>query len=211
MGDKQVGATKALASFCSSLSYEQLPPEVVDKDYWGDRNWEIADVAAEEFKKKYGALAIPVESLEEAHELEHFGKKGVVTSATARKLLKSSVGSIATAREEIRKADSRVWQLDELNDLETARLRFAVELLEPYVGKIKHRVVEFHDKATMGTYVDGMISIARSTLGCKWRTLQVVIHECSHLYGGDGEMSHVGKIEEMWMSVVRRIVEGGGE
>ena len=56
-----------------------------------------------------------------------------------------------------------------------------------------------------GLHTNGY-SLARKVLLDRHETLGTLIHEHSHGWGGDGSLDHSQKIEEMWVSVARKMM-----
>ncbi len=176
--------------------------------YLGEVPTPLADRAAEKFFNRFGSLAIPVGSLEQAARLEHLGRRGIVVGDIMRNILSVRVASYESI---INSLDARIKHTftsrDDLAPNELASLHAARMLLQAAgVEETYHvNVVDFVDQ-TLGLYANGEVYLSRATLANKHSALETLVHEVAHhLGGGDGEKSHVVHIERIWSQIVEHL------
>lgn len=175
----------------------------------------VKEVAAKKFQKAYGPDALPVASLEQSQQVEHFGKKGVVCSSKPlRAVLEQKLGSAAQNGERLAKETTKLYGWHELASEEKHNLERALFLIgaEERVGLSDVDVADFRDSKIRGLFFgdSGRIQIAKSVLANRDATLRVLVHEAAHKAGGgDGEKDHVSNIERIWSGIVARLTSGG--
>ena len=169
--------------------------------------------AKDDFCAKFGADAVPVSSLAESKDLEHFGKKGVVVNKPLKAVLQAVMGSTETVKENLKKEASRSYSWAELSEVEKANLEQAIFLINGaeklVLGEIE--VVDFRSANLLGLFdgSSGRVSVAKKCLASRKETLRILVHEVSHRQGADGDKSHVERIENIWSAIVERL--RGGE
>ena len=94
----------------------------------------------------------------------------------------------------------------DLTELEVDNLGWALAILGRVNVSLAPKVVTFFRPDLLGLYKGGEIFIARKVLLDRHETLGTLIHEHSHGWGGDGSLDHSQKIEEMWVSVARKMM-----
>lgn len=167
----------------------------------------IKDFFADTFKDRYGNDAIPVKSMADSREVEHFGKIGVVVNPAMLAILEQRVDSFEKTKEKLRNEVTKTYGWHDLGPQERENLTWAADLLtqaaetEDLMGTLD--VVDFRSESLMGLYKNGRILVARRMLEDDCRTLEVLIHEWCHRFGGDGDKSHVGHIEATWAKCMK--------
>ena len=155
------------------------------------------------FIKKHGENSIPVASIEEARELEHFGKLGVLVSDEGlRKALQEVIGDFASIKKALALATLTVWQWDQLTAAEQAVYKACADRLAPLPPV---EVVDFHEAGLLGTCIGvDKIQIARKLLASEKDCLRTLVHEVAHYTtgAGDGEKAHVSEIEGIWAALM---------
>jgi hypothetical protein len=170
--------------------------------------------AKEDFCAKFGDDAVPVSSLAESKDLEHLGKRGVVVNKPLKAVLQAVMGSTDTVRENLKKEASRSYSWSELSGEEKKNLEQAIFFVSgaEKVALDEIEVVDFRSENLMGMFDggSGRVSIAKKCLVSRKETLRILVHEVSHRQGGDGDKSHVERIENIWSTIAERL-RGSGE
>lgn len=164
---------------------------------------------AAKFTAQFGANAVPVMSLGDSIELEHYGKKGIVVAKTLGGMLADVLGTkeavLARSRTEVTKTFS--W--NELDADERQNLLAAIALVEIVRPDVRLLdlvdVVTFRSPTLLGQYKDGRILLAQNKLHDGDETLATLVHEFAHAHGGDGEKGHVAAIEHLWRDIVKTL------
>jgi hypothetical protein len=156
---------------------------------------ELGKAIADEFERRYGENAVPVNSIGEAHDIEHFGKRAVVTNKAIQKVIANNLGDLAVRKLEFGREATFV-QLDELTAGERAILDSAVRLINSVYAEFSIdlvQVVEFADDKTNALFnkESKVTQIARRQLASYGSTIVSLSHEASHQWGGDdGSLQH---------------------
>lgn len=163
----------------------------------------VQALAVETFVKRHGEMAIPVANLAESHEVEHFGRTGVVVNGPLRTILEGKFGKLANIREKLKNEVTRTYSWDELAPDGNNLLR-AVGLVSPHapISLEDIEVVDFRSEELRGLYCNGKIQIARKVVTDRAMCLRVLVHEVAHCLGSDGEKGHVAEIERIWSQIV---------
>ena len=167
------------------------------------------DFVVAKFTERHGADAVPVQTLSESKDIEHLGKKGVIVSKQLGTVLAKKLGDAFTVKDKLAKEEVTRYGWSSLSEVEKAILTDAVTLInevEP-LSLDNIEVVDFRDPKLMGQFKgkDGQILIAKKYLTDADETLAILVHEASHRQGGDGEVDHVRRIENIWMRIVRNL------
>lgn len=176
----------------------------------------VKEIAVKKFQEAYGPDALPVASLEQSQQVEHFGKKGVVCSSKPlRAVLEQKLGSAAQNGERLAKETTKLYGWHELTSEEKHSLERALFLVsaEEPIGIADVDVADFRDEKIRGLFFrdTGRIQISKSVLSDRATTLRVLVHEAAHKAGGgDGEKDHVSNIERIWSGIVARLTAAGG-
>ena len=161
----------------------------------------------EKFSKRYGADAVPVETVEESKDIEYYGKKGIVCTKQLGALLNVTIGDFKKVRESLRNETKHSYSWHELSTEERDCFESTVSILETALGKKELMklvdIVDFASSDLEGLFRDGRIQIRHSFLKQPAKFLQVMIHELAHqiTYDDDGGKNHVSTIEDIWMKV----------
>lgn len=156
---------------------------------------------AADFVSKHGEKALPVGTLAESSELQHYGMVGVVCSSQLRALLEKNLGTFDHNRGKLRNSPSRSYGWHELSAQEQRTLRDCEDLAG---GKVDE-ICDFRDAGLMGLFLDGRILLAKRVLSDRYETMQTLVHEVAHKAGGDGEKGHVEEIERIWSNIVKKL------
>lgn len=168
--------------------------------------------AARLFAERYGAEAVPVATLADSKDVEHLGKKGVVVPKSLKAVLETTFGTTDKIKEGLRNEVVKTYGWHELSEAERANLERAVALVsavEP-VALDTIDVVDYRDEKILGMYhgATGRVSLKKGRLADRKETLATLVHEVAHRQGGDGDHSHVGRIEAIWAGIVENLTGG---
>ena len=160
--------------------------------------------AVDAFVTRHGAKAVPVSNLGESHDLEHFGRLGVVVSAGMRAILESRMGTLAKVQEELKNEVTRTYGWHELSFAQKKNVARAVHLVNAQspVELSEINVVDFGSADLEGTFGGNGIQVSARIAESASACLMVVVHEVAHRSGHDGEKGHVCEIERIWSGIV---------
>jgi len=170
------------------------------------------DALVAEFQTRNGEDALPVRSMAESREIEHFGRKTVVVPVAVAEILEQKLGSFRSVQEKLKKSTVKSYSWSDLSADEQANYNYAQELLlaAGVCAELPSaRIVDFNDPALAGLAGGGEIQIARTVMADKYVFLSTLIHEVAHVSTGasDGEHAHVAAIEASWVKVFRHQAE----
>lgn len=167
----------------------------------------VVDHVAQRFIDTHGATAVPVSNLAEAQEVEHLGVRGVIVNRQQAAILQRKMGDLPTIKARLSQESKSEFSWADLTGREQDNLTDAIEQLGAVANVALSRVhiVEFRAEHMLGQYRDGEISIARKVLADPDETLRVLVHEAAHEEGTDGTKSHIQRVEELWMQIVRNL------
>ncbi len=172
-------------------------------NYMIDEN--LRSYIRDRFIEKYGTNAMPVSNLSESKILEHFGKNGIIVTAQLKNVL-SNGKSFDKVQTELSKEIVKKYSWSELTPDERSNIDEAIKLInESKAAEVSLEfinIVNFNSVNIRGMYINGTIFLGKNILNNKDTTLRVLVHEVAHYYGGDGEKSHVSKMEEIWSDIV---------
>ncbi len=167
----------------------------------------IIDRMVARFKERHGDNAVPVRSLAECQDVEHFGVKGVVVSEAMAAVLRKSLGNAETTKAKFAKSTMKEISYGDLTYDQRTALFSAIETVSVANSLVDVRkrvhVVEFRDECLQGLHHGERIEIALKVLDDEYETLRVLVHELAHDNGVDGEKGHVAQIERMWCNIAR--------
>ncbi len=157
--------------------------------------------------------AIPVLSLEESADIEHFGVRGIVVTKAQHALLKKTIGDSKAVRERLATEVVKVYSISQLTNAQRTSLYNNLDLMTnalKLTNSLLKRVdvVDFRSATLQGMAKDGRILIARKMLDDANESLTVLIHEFAHDNGSDGDKGHVATIERFWCDVVTYLRKG---
>ena len=173
---------------------------------------DVKEQLKEIWEEDYGDL-YPVSYIEEKNELENAGLMCVVVPDNFSKIMRSILG---TPEELLKRIREKVLGTYELNDL-TEDERETLKIAKGYLNKtflsqysfIPVEVGKFKEKSNVGGMFLNFekIIINRTILKDFYRTIQVLIHEYSHVVGSDGTRKHTSAIETAWAEVLKFLIE----
>lgn len=181
--------------------------EVETLNSWDHIPDTVAAYVAKDFKDTYGENAFPVTSLEASKSLEHLGMRGVVVPRQLANVLCKTFGDASKVTESLKKEVTKTYSWSDLDDEEKQSLIENISLMNDIelVTLDIVDVVDFRSPELQGQFKDERILIARKYLKDRFETLSILIHELAHRKGGDGDKSHVSRIEHMWRDVHRKV------
>lgn len=166
----------------------------------------VSEYAVAEFRRRHGDTAIPVANLGESHEVEHFGRKGIVVNGVLRLVLEGKLGKLASVREKLKTETVRLYSWGDLSDNAKTNLHRAIALISPHatvsLGDVD--VVDFRSDELRGIYSEGRIQLSSKIVEDRALCLRVLVHEVAHSLGSDGEKGHVAEIERIWSAIVEQ-------
>lgn len=195
-----------IQSYLHMLDNQAADLNGLDSYYAGNLPESVRKRAVEQFKRRHGEQALPVENLAQAADIEHLGARGVVCPKALLAVLQAELGNIDIARQKLADMPAKQYSWHELTEQERANIERAIALVTPHepVGLDTVDVCDFRREDILGLYRDGRKMLAKEILGDRSRTLEVLIHEVAHKYGADGDKGHVAKIESLWAAIFER-------
>jgi hypothetical protein len=165
---------------------------------------EALEGVAEAFIEEHGEDAVPCENLGECQDLEHLGRKGVITPEPLRVIVSRKIGSVEAVKAELKREVVKTYSWHELDGTERTHLTGAIELIAAVTECSLEDVdvVDFRSETLQGQFKDGRIAIAKRDLADRDLTLEILVHEVAHHAGTDGAKSHVATIEGFWSQIV---------
>jgi len=167
------------------------------------------DFIANKFVQRHGADAVPVLTLSESKDIEHLGKRGIVVSKQLGTVLAKKLGDALQVKERLAKEETTRYGWSDLSATEKATLEDAVALINAVEALTLDtiEIVDFRDPKLMGQFkgTTGQILLAKKHLANADDTLATLVHETAHRGGGDGEVDHVRRIENLWTGIVRNL------
>jgi len=197
-----------MAKFMGLL--EDSAGDVSDLDSYGARQLprEVREQAAASFKEKHGEDAVPVATMLDSKDIEHYGKKGVVVNnKPLQAVLETIFGTADEIKRELANEVAHAYGWSELTYEEKSNLESAIELVnavEP-VTLAEIDIVDFRSEKIEGMYKEDRFLIAKNKLS-RNSALEVLIHEVAHRGASfDGSHSHVCRIEKIWSGIVANL------
>jgi hypothetical protein len=202
-------------SFFTLLQDENSDLEGFSDYNAGDLSDVAVDMVAAKFASLHGSEAIPVENLDQSKQLEHLGRKGVITPKRLRLVVERKQGSLIAVQDGLRKEVIETYSWYDLSDLEKHNLELSVKLIEGIdafpggasVLELVH-VVNFRSDTLLGQFKEGTIFLARKVLVDREETIATMVHEFAHFGGGDGAHGHVALMERLWKGVIKALLDG---
>ncbi len=165
---------------------------------------EIKEHALTAFQARHGVDAIPVDTLAESKDIEHYGKVGIITNRPLTAILRASLGTAAEVKEKLQNEVIKTWAWHELDETERFNLEDAIALINPVapVSLNDIDVVTYLSPTIMGSFMAGRIQVAQNRLNSRETTLETLVHEVAHHSAGDGEHRHISELERIWSGIV---------
>jgi hypothetical protein len=178
-------------------------------------NDDTLSLVAARFESLYGANAVPVENLEQCVQLEHLGRKGVVTPNSLRQVIQRKQGSLSAVADKLRKEILKTYSWFELTTEEKYNITLGTKLIESIEEFPKAKgllslvsVVDFRSDTLLGQFKDGNIFLSKKILVDREETIATMVHEFAHFEGMDGAYGHVSLMEKIWKGVIKAIIDG---
>lgn len=174
-----------------------------------DISTDLSAKVVKHFQEVHGPDAVPVANLAESRDVEHLGKKGIVVSKPLGAVLARTLGDALTVKEGLKKEVLRTYSWGELTEIEQSILTGAIGMIDEVTTLRMENVdvVDFRSDTLNGQfkYEGGRVLIAKKCLASADDTLKVLIHEVAHRVGADGDKTHVQRMEDIWVGVVRNL------
>lgn len=184
-------------------------PDVADMDAYfaGKLPQALVDDAAADFLDRHGDDAVPVSTLGEGQDLEHYGRKGVLVTDGMRAILERTRGPLAKVKADLATEATRVYSWHELTPAQQVHLARALRLVNgaSAVTLDEIQVCDFRSPDLHGLFAPGRIQLSARTVADRAACLQTLVHEVAHRAGGDGEKGHVAQIERIWSAIVENL------
>jgi len=168
------------------------------------------------FIEVHGDKAVPVENMEQSMQLEHLGRKGVVTPKGLRLIIQQRQGTLDSVKGSLEKEVLKTYSWHDLPEEEKATLLQCLELVDHAVRKVLKieasvasilEVVDFRSESLFGQFKSGKVLIAKRILPDRDETLATLLHELAHFAGQDGAHSHIAFLEKLWKGVVGPLLD----
>jgi len=197
-----------LTDFQSLLEEESADMVAMDATSAAEFSEEIRQGMAVKFRSLYGENAVPVANFAESADLEHLGKKGVLTNKVQLAMLQTVFGRPEQIAESLRNEVTAMYSSSDLATGERVNLDLAMGILLRSDRNLDLSfqdidVVTFRSSSLQGQFRDGRILIARSMLSSVIDALAILVHEVAHREGSDGEKGHVARIEQLWKGIAK--------
>lgn len=169
--------------------------------FWGSPT-KFHDQITEEFYLTNGEDAIPVGSIGEAQEAEHFGFRGVVVSKAVQKIIEHKTGSFKDRINQRSLTTERKYSWSDLDQEEKENLTTVVNLVaevEKDISLNKINIVDFIGETVYGTACVVRhggelelvnVNISKKVLKDRAELIDTLVHEVAHKYAGDGDNLH---------------------
>lgn len=146
----------------------------------------------------YGEKAMPVTSLQQARELEHFGIRGILVPEQAAECLAGDARlNLNSTLKTLRHSVSQVIQWSDMSSSEKDVYSSVIDLVSRAADTLDYaelasrlRIVEFNRPELLGTHIEGKIQVSRCALESFEKFVTVLVHELAHDRGSDGDVRH---------------------
>lgn len=156
---------------------------------------ETLDALSNKFTGEYGDNAVPVQSLSDSKELEHYGGKGVVVSGNLKEVLERKLGTFKENKQKLVNSNIKYLSWHDLDDVQKKNFNCAIEMISKVrqIDIDKIQIAEFAEFGIEGQYDsgNGNITISCHILYNLPKLLHTLVHEISHEYGDDGTQNHI--------------------
>lgn len=172
----------------------------------------FSEYLAKRFFEIYGEEAIPVLYDSDAKDISHYGARAIVMSN--KKLVNAIWKHTGTIIDIKKRLAGEVTETHGFESLESdERRNFVTACLFVENGTKKAhmlrehvQVATFGSDKTMGQFRNGEIYIARRLLKDFDQTLNTLVHEVAHFYGGDGESAHIHAIQTIYSNIIKNLM-----
>lgn len=198
-----------MTDFSKLLEREAADIEGVDQYNAMTFEDHVQQTLANDFIRRHGQDAIPVQSLGESQDVEHLGKKGVVVPKSLRAMLEQRLGTVEGNKAKLRNEVTASFGWHDLTAEEKANVERAIELVNgvEQITINEVDIVSFRDDKIRGMFKDSRALLARKIISDRDLCLRVLVHEVAHRTGGDGEKSHVANIERIWSGIIAHLTD----
>lgn len=165
---------------------------------------EVKEQAVAQFKARHGDNAVPVNTLADSKDIEHLGKTGVIVNKPLKAILETILGTTEQIKAELANEVLHSYSWGDLSPEEKTSLEEAVTLVnsvEP-IELTQIDVVDFRSESFLGMSKENRLLLAKKKLSDRNLTLETLVHEISHRFGGDGDHRHVAAMENIWSEIV---------
>jgi len=192
---------------------DQQAPDLDGLDEWSAKylSQTVREEVVKTFKERHGDDALPVTGLSDSKDLEHLGRKGVVSPKPLKAVLESILGTAEQAKQNLRNETTTVYSWGDLSDSEKANLETGVDLISLVrkgVSLDSVDVVDFRDENILGLYKDNRVFVAKKELAVRRDALRVLVHEFGHKISRetDGAKGHTDEVELLWADITEYLL-----
>jgi len=188
----------SLVDFLSSNALEAYA-------YKFNEHSDLVDKVVTEFEKLHGENAVPVLSVSQCTELEHFGMEGIIVSPQLKDVVESKKGIYEKIKGEAAQTAVENFSWSDLSGEEKENLVLTGDLIQAVTGSDildRTKIVRYLDKSLGGRHSGNQIEIAKNQLVSLKKTLNILTHELAHDVGSDGERSHGDKEKDLLLDMV---------
>ncbi|MBI2448857.1 hypothetical protein HYV49_01025 [Candidatus Pacearchaeota archaeon] len=185
-----------------------------EKDQWEESriigDWaeygteQLAAKVAQYFHKSKGKDVIPVDSMQDAIELQNHGMNGVVVPKTIKKLIELQEGS-AESKKQKRAYEYSI--VSELSETEQHNFLWAVNLLKSIKLELPIQVVNFVGENVFGIHKPGEVYLSKKILSDRKELVATLVHEIAHEKGNDGEPNHIKEMENIFSQLIVKLTK----
>lgn len=176
---------------------------------------EAIEHAREQFLSRHGKEAVPVGNLQDSHEVEHLGKRGIIVPKPLKSVLQAAMGTTEALKEALKNEALKFYSWGDLDDTERGNLGQALLLVSGALGTATLHlsdidVVDFRSSTKHGMFkTEGKrIMLAKHILSNRRETIAILVHEVAHREGdADGTFLHVKHMEAIWGGIVETLLK----
>lgn len=192
---------------------DQQAPDLDGLDDWSAKylSQTVKDEVVKTFKERHGDDALPVTGLSDSKDLEHLGRKGVVSPKPLKAVLESVLGTAEQAKQNLRNETTTVYSWGDLSEAERANLESGIALITAVrqgVSLDSVDVVDFRDEKILGLFKAGRVQVAKKELAVRRDARRVLVHEFGHKLSaeGDGAKGHTDEVELLWADITEYLL-----
>jgi hypothetical protein len=169
---------------------------------------EVQEQVAAKFLERHGQDAVPVDTMADSKDVEHLGKHGVlVLNKPLKAVLQTFLGTSEEIKTQLANEIVAYHGWGDLSTDERTNMEAAIALVN-VVEKVSLDdvdVVSFRSDTVVGMFKDSRVLLSKAKLADANFTLETMVHEVAHRFGGDGAHHHVASIERIWSGIVSHL------
>lgn len=175
---------------------------------WATCDDALSCAVAKAFEATHGPTSIPVTSIQESMDVEHYGFRGYTVTKAVRHLVETHCGRLKERLARMSLEPSNWYGFGDMPNEEKDTLMWAVSLIRDHVPTFSLdnvQVVDFRDANINGVFEphEHIVRIAKRRLADRVGTISTLVHEVAHMQGhADGSVSHVQTIQRIFAEIV---------